>query len=463
MNRTKIISLTVMACLGCTVAMSLTSCVIKPYKRPATAVENNLYRVDTSRLDSVTIADIPWRQFFKDPQLCLLIDSVLVNNLDLQIAVRNIDKMYAYLRQSRAAFAPSINSSLGVNDMFKTKTDGDTPGIQASLGVSWEIDIWGKILSAKRSAQAKLMAEEDTHRAITTTLISETAKAYYQLVALDIEREIIEGTIANRAEYLEKTRTLKKSAKVNEVAVQQALAQMAEVMAALPEIELAIETVENQISMLLGTTPRKIDRSTVVDLESVEFSENIGYPIQLLSNRPDVRAAEMEYRAAFEQYNVSRASLYPALTLGANGDYGASLTNIVNSHFGTLNLLAGLTQPIFNARKLRTQKNIDHLSAQQAQLSFQQTILKAGMEVSNALISTRKYREKAINQRIQLVALRKAYDYSTELFVNGYATYLDVLVAQTGVYNTQISLINTLLSGINSRIDLYRSLGGGVQ
>lgn len=451
-------------------ALLMVGCVIKPYKSPTELpIDDAMYRIDStkvenSQVDSSTIASIPWREFFQDPLLRNLIDSVLANNIDLKIAVRNVDKMYAYVRQSRAAFAPSINSGASVEHILQTKGSSTTvPNLQVSLGASWEIDIWGKLLSAKRSAIAQMIAEKDTYQAVQTTLVAETAKAYYQLVALDIERKIVIGTIANRAEYLATTRLLKESAKVDEVAVQQAKAQMAEVMAALPDLEMAIERVENQISLLLGDIPHSIERADIDDLHGVEFSERAGYPVQLLANRPDVRAAEQNYRTAFEQYNVSRAALYPSLTLSANGAYGASLSDIVNVHMGTLNLLAGLAQPVFNGRKLRTQKNVSDLTAQQAELNFKKAILSAGLEVSNAIISARKYREKAVNQTIQLDALNKAYTYSSELLVNGYATYLDVLLAQTGVYNTRVALVETILSSINARIDLYRALGGGVQ
>lgn len=446
-----------------------TGCVIKPYKTPAhLPVENDLYRIDSTRLDSANIAVVPWNKFFTDSLLCDLIDSVLIRNIDLQVAVKNVEKSFQYLRQKRAEIAPSLSTgtlpgaSAGVSGAIRQYSKPAWSG-DISLGASWEVDIWGKLLSAKRAAYAQMIADEDTYHAVMTTLIAETAKAYYTLVSYDIQREIIETTIQNRSEYLQKTRDMKKSAMVNEVAVQQALAQMAEAMAALPEIELAIEMAENQISLMLGGVPRKIERSTAIDLEGIEFGEAVGYPVQLLANRPDVRAAEMSYRNTFELYNVSRASMYPSLTLNATGNWNTTMFSAVNAHMLALNVGAGLMQPIFNARRLRTQKNVAKLTAEQAELQFKQTILSAGSEVSNALISTRKYREKALNQRVQLVALRKAYDYSIELFDKGYANYLDVLVAQTGVYNTQISLINTLLSGINSRIELYRALGGGVE
>lgn len=450
------------------VALLATGCVIKPYKTPSNIpIENDLYRGSTTSIDSANIATIPWNEFFSDPLLCSLIDSVLVNNIDLQVAIKNVEKSFQYLRQRRSEMAPSLSTGAMPGSMGSVSglmRQHSTPSWSAdvSLGATWEIDIWGKLLSAKRAAKADMMADADTYHAVMTTLIAETAKSYYRLIALDIERQIIKTTIINRSDYLQKMRDMKLSAMVNEVAVQQAVAQLAEVHAAMPEIELSIELLENRVSLLLGDVPQKIERSKIIDLNGVVFKDEIGYPVQLLSNRPDVRAAELNYRSAFELYNASRAALYPSLSLNAMGGFNSIMFSAVNAHFLSLNVGAGLVQPIFNGRKLRTQKNVSKLTAEQVELQFKQVILTAGTEVSNAMISVRKYSEKVTSQQVQLDALTKAYEYSNELFDNAYATYLDVLVAQTGVYNTQRALVNTSLLGINSRIDLYRALGGGI-
>lgn len=438
-------------------AMIATSCVIKPYKSPKNLpLSDSLYRYNQKYIDTTSnIANMPWNEFFRDSLLSQLIGRVLDNNIDMKVAQKRIQQYYSSLRVSRAAFYPTASAQVGIG---MEGGEGKPIGaLQGTVSSSWEIDIWGKLLSAKRSALADLLASEDARRALQTTLISQVASAYYQLIVLDTERDIVIETIKNRTEYLATTRNLKQAGKVNEVAVQQAIAQLGEVRAALPDIEMSIIQTENSLSLLFGETSQHIKRTEKVDISTIDFHQSIGYPIQILANRPDVRQAEQNFRSAFELYNVSRASLYPSLQISANG----SFTELFNATSTAFSLLGGLTQPIWNGRKLRSQKEIAKLSAEQAELNFRKAILTAGQEVSNALISQDKYREKAIEQAIQLVALNKAYEYSTELFVNGYANYLDVLVAQTGVYNTQISLLNTYMNNIKSRIELYRALGGG--
>lgn len=440
------------------VAAALSSCVTKPYIKPQTSnIIDSLYRVLERNIDTTTNeAEISYRAFFTDPILVAYMDSTIANNHDMQIAVKNIEIANAQLRMSRAAYFPSVTATAGygINSQSNTlPVSSDQWGLQ----VGWEIDLWGKIASAKRSAYATLWQQEDIRQGLQTTLVAQCATFYYTLVAFDAELAVINETITNRKKYLEITRQLKESAKVNEVAVQQAIAQLAEVHAALPQLELAIIQTENAFRLLLGQTSGSIVRHPIIDITDVKLVTSIGCPAHLLSNRPDVRAAENSYRAAHEMWNLSRAAMYPALTISANG----SITDITNSHFGLLNVLGGLTQPIFNGRKLRTQRTVAELTAQQSALNFKKSVLLAGQEVSNALASQLKTKEMALAQVVQLRALDLSYEYSMELFVNGYATYLDVLVAQTGVFNTEMKLIQTYLDNLTARIELYRSLGGG--
>lgn len=438
--------------------VSLSGCVIKKYKSPEiTCSVDSLYRVLEMAVDtSVNSGAISWREFFTDTVLQAHIDSMLKRNLDFRAAKLEIDKSYSQLRAARAAFSPSIGSvSAGGGFDFLSKTWG----AQATTGLSWEIDIWGKILSGKRAAQASWMASAEGLQALQTQMISQLASAYYQLVTLDFERKIVIETIENRSQYLDTIRIMKESGKVNEIAVQQAVAQLGEVKVALPQMELAIIKTENAISLLLGKPSGVVKRTDDLDFYDSKVMVELGVPAQLLQNRPDVKQAEQQFRSAFEMYNVSRAAMYPSLGISAN----AVLSLLWEPHFATLNALASLTQPIWNGRKLRSQKEVADFSQQQAKLNFQQTVLKAGKEVSDALAGQSKSFQMAKARKSQLDAYTKAYDYSFELFVNGYATYLDVLTAQTGVYNTQISLLNSYYDNIAARIELYRALGGGAR
>ena len=440
------------------VVLMMQSCVIKSYKTPDLDFKaDSLYRALELKVDTtVNTGQIYWREFFTDTVLARHIDTVLAKNYDFKISVKNIEKAYASLQMSRAAFFPSLSTSAGV-----AVPDAQNPQYVGNLmlAASWEIDIWGKLLSAKRSEIAKLQASEDGLQALQTQLVSQTAAAYYQLVTFDTEINIIKETISVRSQYLDTVRLMKQAGRVNEVAVQQARAQLEDVKAALPQMELAVLQIETAMSLLMGKTPHAIKRTEKLDFLDSKVMSDLGAPAQLLAFRPDVRAAEKSYRSSFEMYNVSRAAMYPSLSISAQGVFG----DVWNAHFFALNALASLTQPIWNGRRLRTQKIVADLTAQQSGYEFQKTVLNAGREVSNAIAKQIKTRDIASAQENQLDAYQKAYDYSFELFVNGYATYLDVLTAETGVYSTQMKLLNTYYDNIAARIELYRALGGGVE
>lgn len=449
--------------LLCATAIFAVGCIaVKPYKSPDTAsVVDSLYRTLELGVDtSFNEADVSWRDFFTDTTLVNYIEECLSANFDLQISLRNIAKAEAQLKQGKAAYSPSLSASGGYGGRL-TFGQGEPTAFnhvdQWGANLSWELDLWGKITSAKRSAQASLWAEEEVHRGLQSTLVARIATLYYTLVAYDTEVEVINRTIVNRRAYLKTTRELKRSAKSNEVAVQQAIAQLAQAEAALSQMELAIIKTENAFRALLARPSGAVARDKVIDITDAKLVEGIGVPAHLLSNRPDVRAAENNYRAAHEMWNVSRAAMYPSLSISASG----VATALFSGHFGTLDLLAGLTAPIWNGRKLRTQKELADLTAQQSRIRFYQTVLLAGQEVSDALATQLKTREMALAQVVQLRSSRLSYDYSMELFVNGYATYLDVLVAQTNVFNIELALVETYLQNLSARIELYRALGGG--
>lgn len=444
-------------------AITASSCVIKKYNAPEfDGAVDSLYRPIEMQVDTAcNTAMIHWSEFFSDTILKGYISTVLNNNLDMLSARKNIEITYAQLRSARALIAPSIGpATLGAGSMYDNGGGFSQPISQIGMGASWEIDIWGKLLSGKRASQAALMASHEGVQALQTTLVSQTAAIYYQIVAFDVQKRIALETIENRAQYLDTIRIMKQTGKVNEVAVQQAVAQLGEVQAALPQIELAIISAENALSILLGKpSVNNLPRCQSLQMENSSMLADLGVPAQMLALRPDVRSAEQRYRNAFELYNVSRAAMYPSLSISATGN----MTDLINAQTLTFNLLAGLTQPIFNGRRLRSQKEVADLQQQQAQLGFQMAVLKAGKEVSDAMASQVKTKQRSVAQANQLDAYEKAYEYSFELFVNGYATYLDVLTAQTGVFNTQMALLETYLANLKARIDLYRALGGGAE
>jgi len=446
------------------------SCAVTPYKRSTQLPVDNLFRTYTDNDTTQTCAMVPFHDFYNDPLLQQLITEALDSNVNVRLAINRLAQMSEYVKQSKAAFFPTLNLGLtrSLSDVSKygnsMRPANPYTELKLAATAGWEIDVWGKLSSAKRSRQAQYFQQEATLRATQTQIVANIASAYYQLIMLDHQRAITQKSIESYTTYLQTVKELKLSAKVTEVAVLQAKAQLAAAEAYLPQINASIAIEENYICMLSGKTPTSVSRSSSFDL-TLFHSEmlNIGVPALLLSNRLDVQAAEYALRSAYEQFNVARAAMYPQLTLsGSVGPDAKGLANWFNMPSSLLwNAVAGLTQPVLNGRTLKTQKEVARLQEEAAFISFKQTLLDAGNEVSNALATIHFIAQQANYQKEQVDALKKAYEYSQELLVNGYATYLDVLSAQNSVLSSELSLYTTYNNIIQQKIVLYRALGGG--
>ncbi len=438
------------------------SCSVQ-YQRPQLDTDHlirNALPADTT----FDVTKLRWQDFYKDSVLCDLIDSALTSNFDIKIALSHIEQAAAYFKQSKWAIAPNLGADVSASYSKSSLVDPKSPYFSVGISASWEIDIWGKLTKAKRAKYEQLLSQENTKNAVVTRLVADIAQSYYTLVTLDIEREFVLETIENRRNYLQTVRTLKESAQVNEVAVLQAESQLYSVLNYLYDIDDNIYRAENSLSLLLGKVPGPIYRKQYDNISNVVFGiDSLGIPANLLSNRPDVMAAENALKSSLHSYNSATAALYPSLTL--TGNISSDATQINNWFAMPASLIwgvvGGLVQPILNGRQLRTQKDIAYQEFEISSTQFKETVLQAGIEVSNALHSFKSNKAKSEFQYKQYLALDKAYQYSVQLLINGYANYLDVLTAQNGVFNAQIDLIEGIQDCINNQIELYRALGGG--
>ena len=455
------------------IALLFTACVTKKYTRPELSSQADKYRnVET---DTANFATVNWRTFFADPYLIALIDTALQNNFDIKKAESQMRAAEEYLKRSKAAFAPSIGMNLGMGvtgkDINGTLKPIGVFSLQAntlvqspSVAATWEIDIWGKLASAKRSAKAQLEQSQAYYQAMQTQLIAAIASAYYALISYDNELQIYEASAKTRGESLEVLKALKEAAKTNEVSVNQGAAQYYYTLATIPQVKINIQTTENLIAVLLGKPPMEIKRSTIFDAQFGEVDElQTGIPAQLLANRPDLVAAEKALIAAHEQWNYTRAAMYPSLVI--SGNIGFDAANFANwfsfpqSFAGSL--LAGLTAPIFAQRQLRTQRNVAAENKLQAIYNYEYTMLAAQREVSDAFITYLLSKESIENQKLQVEELNNAISGSLELLKSGKASYLDLLFAQDNALNSAVGLVRYYLQNTYAKIELYRSLGGG--
>lgn len=445
----------------------LPSCfTAKQYVRPDQVVEEAYFRTDELPRDSLSMAELSWQDLFNDRYLIGYIEEGLENNMDIRIALEQINAAEAYYRQGRAGWYPDLNVGLQGGRQWLSENGaggGSINQFELSGTLSWEADIWGRIRSSMRASEAAYLQTVAAHQAVKTELIANIASVYFQLLSLDEQKRITEETISNRESGLETTLALMDAGQVNAAGVKQTEAQLYTARAILIDIERGIKLLENTLSMLLGSEPREIPRGTLDDLQLSPDIE-VGYPIQLLANRPDVMASEYNLIRSFELVNVARSNFYPSLTLSAGGGLQSTeLDNLFSANSLFASIFGSLTQPIFNRRQIQTGYEVALSEQEQAYLRFRQSILNAGREVSDALYSYQAAEERMSVEAMELSAYEEALEYSEELLNNGMVNYLEVLTAQERTLNSQLNLASTRYERLDAVIELYRALGGGWQ
>ncbi|QAA82410.1 efflux transporter outer membrane subunit [Aequorivita sp. H23M31] len=448
--------------------LSLQSCfVAKEYSRPEVVMESQTFRTDRLPQDSLSMAIVSWREIFTDPVLQGYIEEGLKNNMDIRIALKQIDIASAYLKQGKAAFYPTLSGTArATHQEFSESSQfggqlSSANQFEISGGLSWEADIWGKIRSNKRASEASYLQTVAAHQAVKSRLVANIASTYYQLLALDEQIRVTEETIKTRGKGLETTKALKEAGIVNEVGVQQTQAQLYSAEAILIDLKSQSRIMENTLSILLGAQPQEIKRTTLEE-QSIDIPLETGVPSQLLSNRPDVMAAEYNLVNAFELTNVARSSFYPSLTLNANGGLQSlELDKLFNANSLFATLVGGLTQPILNGRRIRTQYEVSQAQQEQALLQFKYSLLVAGKEVSDAMYVIEAASEKILVKENENNAYNLATDYSEELLDNGIGNYLEVLTAQERALSSNLDLVAAKNNRLQAIVDLYEALGGG--
>ncbi|MCO5268682.1 MAG: TolC family protein [Brumimicrobium sp.] len=447
----------------------LSSCLVaKKYQTPDISAENLAYKADSISGDTLSIAGVKWEELFNDQTLKSYISKSLENNFDVRVAIKQIDIAEAYLKQGKMGYYPTINGNLsaGHQELSKNSQMGSffkngIDNFELSVGLSWEADIWGKIRSQKRAMEANYLYSQAARQAVQTRLIANVASSYYQLVAIDQQIELTKETIETRNKSVETMTALQEAGVVNAAAVKQAEAQYYNAHIILIDLEKQAKLVENVISILLGEAPHTIER-TSLDNQVISSDLKVGVPSQLLTNRPDVLMAEYKYRNAFEMKNVARSLYYPSFTLSASGGFQSiDFSKFLNPYSLFANILGGLTQPIFNQRKIRTQNEVASAQQEQTLIQFEQAFVNASKEVSDALYNYESASEKLQFQDKMVESLSLAEEYAQELLNNGLANYLEVLTAQENVLNAKLAVTNLKLTQLNAMVELYRALGGG--
>ena len=447
-------------------AALLSSCgIYGKYERPEVNT-TGLVRDVTSNTDTLVVTDttsfgnLPWRSVFTDPQLQALIEQGLAHNTDLLNAALNVKMVEAQLSVAKLAFVPSFTfSPQGTISSW----DGSKATKTYSLPVnaSWSIDLFGNLLNQKRSAQMALLATKDYQLVVKTNLIANIANAYYTLMMLDKQLEIVDNMTSLTKDTWDMMKLQKDLNMAKETSVQSAEANYYSVLAQAADLKRQIRETENSLSLLLGQPAQTIGRGKLEDQSlPTEFSTGVG--IQMLNNRPDVHYAEMALAQCFYDVQTARSKFYPNISISASGAF----TNnggggIVNPGKWLLSAVGSLVQPIFQNGQLIAGLKVAKAEQEQAYNTWQNAVLAAGSEVSNALVLYNSSDEKSKLEQKQIESLTKNVEYTKDLFSMGSSTYLEVITAQQSLLNAELSKVQDDFYKMQAVVNLYYALGGG--
>ena len=441
-------------------AMCLAGCTVGPnYRRPAVDVPPS-YRNQTADQTGNSIGDEKWFTVFQDEQLQKLIRSALAQNYDARIAASRVLQAQAQFGVTRSYQFPTVGVSAGY---LAEQFPGFGFNVIQLLGLlNWDVDFWGKYRRMTEAARANMLGAEWNRREVLRTLVASVATSYFQLRELDSELEISQRTLASRNESLQLTQTLERGGAASLLDVRQAEQLVETAAEAIPATQLEISQQEDLLSTLLGENPHDIPRGRPLTEQPLLVSIPPGLPSRLLERRPDIQRAEQDLVAANAQIGVARAAFFPSLPLTENGGVESPrFSNLLTAGAKAWNFSAPFTQQIFTAGRLKSNVRLARARQQEAVLTYQQTILTAFRQVSDALIAYRKYGEFREHQQALTTAAQGAASLSEMRFRGGATNYLEVLTNETNYFSAELNLARSQLNERLSLVQLYSALGGG--
>jgi len=431
--------------------------------------------------DTTSIASMKWRNFFTNKNLQNLIDTALQNNQELQITLQEIEIAKNEARIRKGAYLPTVGlragsgvekvgryTSTGAGDASTEIYPGremPDPLTDFSIGAyaNWEVDIWNKLHTAKKAAVTRYLATVEGKNFVLTNLVAEVATSYYELQALDNQLLIVKQNIALQKNALEIVKLQKEAARGTELAVQKFQAEVLKSQSMEFDINQNIKETENRINFLLGRFPQEIPRDKTAVLSIVPESIQAGIPSQLLTNRPDIKQAELELAAAKLDVKVARAEFFPSFGISAGVGYNAFKTSFLfKSPASLLYSLAGdLAAPLINRNAIKAEFSNANARQIQAMYNYERVILNAYLEVSNQLSKIDNLEKSYDLKSKQVAALDKSIDVSNDLFKSARVDYLEVLLTQRDALETKLELIETKKDQLNAVVNVYKDLGGG--
>jgi len=433
---------------------------------------------DASSTDSAGIGAISMKSFMNDQTIQNLIDTALVRNYDMQIALKNINAAEVLFKQSKLGNIPELKlqvtanstrpSDNSLNGLTLREFVGGTTHIEdysANAGLFWEADIWGKIRSQKAAALAAFLQTEEARKAVQTRLVADVAQGYYNLLKLDAQLEIAKKNLNLNDSTLSIINLQFDAGQVTSLAIQQAQALQLNAAQLIPLLEQNIVLQENALSVLIGISPKAVSRGNRLDQMVVPNDLEAGFPSAMLSRRPDIKSAEFDLDAANAKVGIAKAGLYPSLVITASGGVNSfkasNWFNVPASLFGLVT--GGITQPIFQRGQLRSNLELAKIDREKKVIQFRQTVLNAVGEVSDELTKVQKLNSQFSIAAKRTQTLQEASKNAGLLFRSGLANYLEVITAQGNLLQSELEMANIKTEQLDAVVALYRSLGGGWQ
>ena len=438
----------------------LSGCGIYSSYKPVEEVEQGIYGDINVAMDSTGLGYVEWKEFFTDTKLQSIIERALENNTDLKSARLRVESAEASLMAANLSFLPGFSlSPQGTLSSFDNSAA--LKSYTLPISASWQVDVFGSLLNARRSTKMTLEQTKALEQATRSQLIATVANYYYTILMLDKQLSITEETQLKWKESVRVAKALKEAGQYNEAGVAQTEATYYNVCNSVEDLRLKLRQAENGLSLLIAETPQIFEKG---DIDQQYFPESfmIGVPLSLLSNRPDVRSAEFALGNAFYGVNSARSAFYPVLNLSGTIGWTNNLGQVIMNPGKLIETaVASITQPLFNKGTNIANLKIAKNQLEISELNFKQTLLKAGSEVNDAIITLQNAKSKRENLDLQLQSLEKAVKSTQLLMRNGSTNYLEVLTSEQTLLSAKLSNIANRFAEIQSMVNLYQTLGGG--
>lgn len=420
-------------------------------------------RIIPSQADSMTLADIEWWNIYTDSTLTDLIRKVLNNNKDILSAAAKVEQMRQLYRIDNASLYPSIGASGYAEregEHYASKGEDISDEMSLKVSLSWEIDFWGNLRWARKKSIAEYLASVEAQRAMQMTLVAETAKTYFELVALDRELSIVTNTLETRREAINQAQLRFEAGLTSEIPYQQAKVELANAATLIPELETKIAQKESMIALLAGEYPGKVERMKSYDNIVLPKEVPVGLPSELLLRRPDIRIAGRQMDAAEAAVGIAWADRFPRFVFNLSGGFeNDDFKNLFSSPY--FYLAGNLAAPIFSFGKKKAKYEAQIAAFEQQRLAYEKCVLEAFKEVNDAVINYYNAHRSAGLKRSFFEATQKYFSLARLRYINGDILYLDLLDAQRQYFDAEVKYSNAILNEYLAFVDLYKALGGG--